>query len=181
VTVAVLVLLAVLTAGGLAASLRGERLRRPFVAAVLVVLLAVAAGLAWRAGRPSGGTADAGVLLAVLVAALGGGPVTTAVLRAADPARGGSPAGSALPPRPGPADPEVLRGGAWIGLLERAAVAGSLLAGWPEGLAVLVAVKGLGRFNELKAPIAAERFIIGTLASGLWAIACVGVALLLRT
>jgi hypothetical protein len=42
-------------------------------------------------------------------------------------------------------------------------------------------VKGLGRFNELKAPVAAERFIIGTLASGLWAIACVGVAVLLRS
>ena len=29
-------------------------------------------------------------------------------------------------------------------------------------------------------PAAAERFIIGTLVSGLWAAACVGVAMLLR-
>jgi hypothetical protein len=74
----------------------------------------------------------------------------------------------------------VLRGGAWIGVLERIAVAATLLGGWPEGLAVLIAVKGLGRFNELKAPVAAEQFIIGTLASGLWAIGCAGAAVLLR-
>jgi hypothetical protein len=41
-------------------------------------------------------------------------------------------------------------------------------------------VKGLGRFAELRAPAAAERFIVGTLASGLWAAACVGVVVLLR-
>ncbi len=86
-----------------------------------------------------------------------------------------------LPGPPGPADPEVLRGGAWIGALERAAVAGTLFAGWPQGLAVVLAVKGLGRYAQLKAPAAAERFIIGTLASVLWAAACVGVALLLRS
>jgi hypothetical protein len=74
----------------------------------------------------------------------------------------------------------VLHGGAWIGVLERAAVAGNLLAGWPEGLAVVLAVKGLGRYAELKAPAAAERFILGTLASALWAAACVGVVVLLR-
>jgi len=45
---------------------------------------------------------------------------------------------------------------------------------------VVLAVKGLGRFAELRAPAAAERFIVGTLASGLWAAACVGVAALLR-
>ena len=72
-------------------------------------------------------------------------------------------------------------GGAWIGALERAAVAGTLLAGWPEGLAVVLAVKGLGRYAELRAPAAAERFIVGTLASGLWAVACVGIAFLVRT
>ena len=33
-----------------------------------------------------------------------------------------------------------------------------------------MAIKGLGRFAELKAtPVAAERFIIGTLTSMLWA------------
>jgi len=34
----------------------------------------------------------------------------------------------------------------------------------------VVAIKGLGRFAELKeTPVAAERFIIGTLSSMLWA------------
>ena len=65
--------------------------------------------------------------------------------------------------------------------LERAAVAATLLGGFGEGLAVVLAVKGLGRYAELRAPAAAERFIIGTLASALWAAACVGVAVLLRT
>ena len=61
------------------------------------------------------------------------------------------------------------------------AIAGTRPANWPEGLAVVLAVKGLGRYAELRAPAAAERFILGTLASGLWAVACVGVVLLLRS
>jgi hypothetical protein len=172
-TVATLVLLGVVTAGGAVLTLRGERVRRSIGALLLVLLLGAAGALAWRAGPPSAAWAVGGVLLGVGAAAVGGGPVTMAVLRAADPDRG--------PSRRRASDPEVLRGGAWIGVLERLAVAGTVLARWPEGLAVLVAVKGLGRFNELKAPVAAERFIIGTLASGLWAMACVGVVLLLRT
>ncbi len=172
-TIAVLALLGVLVLLGGGLTLRGERVRHPAGAVLLVVVLAVAAVLAWRAGRPGEDVATAGVLLAVGAAALGGGPVVTAVLRAADPGSG--------PERRRASDPEVLRGGAWIGVLERTAIAGTVLAGWQEGLAVLIAVKGLGRFNELKAPVAAERFIIGTLASGLWALACVGVAALLRT
>lgn len=63
----------------------------------------------------------------------------------------------------------VLRGGTWIGVLERLAVTGSLLAGVPEGVAIVVAVKGLGRYPELREnPGASERFVIGTLASLLW-------------
>jgi hypothetical protein len=171
-TVATLVLLGALVLAGGALALRGERVRGPLGALLLLLLLAAAAVLAWRAGRSADALAVAGVLLAVAAAAAGGGPVTTAVLRLADPDRGVS--------RRRASDPEVLRGGAWIGVLERIAVAATLLGGWPEGLAVLIAVKGLGRFNELKAPVAAERFIIGTLASGLWAVGCAGVALLLR-
>ena len=63
----------------------------------------------------------------------------------------------------------VLRGGTWIGVLERLAVTGCLLAGLPSGVAVVVAVKGLGRYPELREnPGASERFVIGTLASLLW-------------
>lgn len=65
-----------------------------------------------------------------------------------------------------------LRGGTWIGVLERLAITGTLLAGEPGGVAVVVAVKGLGRYPELRAgddPAVSERFVIGTLASLLWA------------
>lgn len=79
----------------------------------------------------------------------------------------------------GPLAPEAvaaLRGGTWIGLLERLAVTGCLLAGYPSGIAVIVAVKGLGRYPELREhPVASERFVIGTLASLVWSSA-VGVA-----
>ena len=64
---------------------------------------------------------------------------------------------------------EVLRGGTTIGYLERLAVAIAIVAGYPEAIAIVVAVKGIGRFSELAAAEARERFIIGTLASLLWA------------
>ena len=64
----------------------------------------------------------------------------------------------------------ILRGGAIIGILERFAVCLAILVGEPVSIAYVVAIKGLGRFAELKAtPVAAERFIIGTLTSMLWA------------
>lgn len=83
-----------------------------------------------------------------------------------------------------PAEPEispggVLRGGIWIGVLERVAIYASLLAGWPEGVAITLAVKGLARYPELQAGTssgAAERFIIGTFVSGLVAAAGAGLA-----
>ncbi|MFV0252538.1 MAG: hypothetical protein ACK5H2_04305 [Beutenbergiaceae bacterium] len=66
--------------------------------------------------------------------------------------------------------PDVLRGGTWIGVLERVATTGALLVGYPAGIAIVIAIKGLGRFPELKgASGASERFIIGTLTSVLWA------------
>jgi hypothetical protein len=73
---------------------------------------------------------------------------------------------------PAPAVHEVLRGGLTIGILERLAVAGAILAGFPEAIAVVVAIKGVGRFTELSAAEARERFIIGTFASLIWACAC---------
>ncbi|MDQ1583487.1 MAG: hypothetical protein QOF36_1541 [Microbacteriaceae bacterium] len=73
---------------------------------------------------------------------------------------------------------EVLRGGTTIGFLERLAIAGSVMAGFPTALAVIIAIKGVGRFTELDAPEARERFIIGTLVSFSWACACAGIVLL---
>ena len=104
-----------------------------------------------------------------LVAVAGGGLVTTQVFGFVDR---GSPVRRAG---------EVLRGGAWIGALERLAVYVALVAGWGPGLAIVLAVKGLGRYPELRSQEdtgAAERFIIGTFTSVLWAVACVGLAVL---
>lgn len=108
---------------------------------------------------------------------------------------------------------ELLRGGLVIGVLERLAITGGLLAGRPEVVGIVLAIKGLGRYPELRnaATVAAappadgrgtstsssaegsgpavasaptqpadpdigaavsERFIIGTLASYVWAGAC---------
>ncbi len=170
--VAAVVLLGLTAVLGAVRTARGERFPTRWGAAVLAALLAAGGVLAWWGGDASRAVVEVAALAAVLAALTGGGPVATAVLAAADP-RAVGVAG-------GPQDPEILRGGAWIGALERAVVAGSLLVGSPEGLVVVAAVKGLGRYAELRAPAAAERFIVGTLASGLWAAACVGVALLLR-
>jgi hypothetical protein len=169
----VLVLLALAALLGLALTVRGERVRRPWGAVALVLLVAAAGLLAWLTGDLPDRLEEGVALAAGLAAIVGGGPVTTAVLRAADPAATGV--------RGGPQDPDILRGGAWIGVLERAAVAAALLAGSAEALVVVLAVKGLGRYAELREAPAAERFIIGTLASALWAAGCVGVAVLARS
>jgi hypothetical protein len=66
----------------------------------------------------------------------------------------------------------VLRGGTTIGLLERFATAAAIIAGFPEAIAVVVGIKGVGRFTELNEAEARERFIIGTLVSLIWACAC---------
>ncbi|MFI6428039.1 hypothetical protein [Promicromonospora sp. NPDC050880] len=66
----------------------------------------------------------------------------------------------------------ILRGGAWLGVLERLAITGSILAGYPYGIAIVVAIKGLGRYAELRdQPVASERFVVGTLASLIWSVA----------
>lgn len=62
-----------------------------------------------------------------------------------------------------------LRGGLVIGFLERAATMASLLTGHVAGIGVVVAVKGLARYGEFTNARQREQFIIGTLASLLWA------------
>lgn len=108
----------------------------------------------------------------VLLGSLGGSPFVSLVL---DLATRGSVTlgahGGILVMTPAPAR-EILRGGAAIGYLERVALIGSVLVGQPAAVAVIVAIKGLGRYSELENAAARERFIIGTLASLLWAGAC---------
>ena len=119
-------------------------------------------------------------LLGTALAVLGGNPITRRVLDAASHGRveEGDNGGILLraPSTPGlvgaDADGvvrEVMRGGTTIGYLERVAVALGIIAGFPEAIAVVVALKGIGRFSELAAAEARERFIIGTLASLVWA------------
>lgn len=103
---------------------------------------------------------------------------------AAAPAQGEADTAGATAPTPqaAGAGTRILRGGAIIGVLERLAVCLAILGGQPVAIAYVVAIKGLGRFAELKeTPVAAERFIIGTLTSLLWAsgVAALAKALLL--
>ncbi len=132
------------------------------------------AALAASATAPVQGVGLAATLvLSTLAAVTGGGP---AVLVAFRIARRQPDAGPDPTPPPGP-----LRGGRVIGVLERGAVAVSILAGWPEGIAVIMAVKGLARYPELREPNASEQFIIGTATSVLWACAACGVGKALLT
>jgi hypothetical protein len=120
------------------------------------------------------------VVLLGLLAIAAGGVVTTAVFRQVDrhdEAARGDEAESVE------AASEIPRGGAWIGVLERAAVYASIVAGWPEGIAIVLAVKSLARYPELQAgaaSAAAERFIIGTFVSTLFAAGCAGLAVWAR-
>jgi hypothetical protein len=140
-------------------------------AAATLVLLVVPLAAAWVGGREVGDSGTGHQLVALAAGALavvGGGLVTTQVftLVERDSVR-----------RAG----DVLRGGAWIGALERLAVFVTLIVGWGPGLAIVLAVKGLGRYPELRNQEdtgAAERFIIGTFTSVLWAAGCAGLALL---
>ncbi len=134
-----------------------------------VALVGLALAIAWF-GEDAGGSGDRLLTVAAgVVAVAGGGLVTTQVFGIVDRSSPVRRAG------------EVLRGGAWIGALERLAVFVTLVAGWGAGLAIVLAVKGLGRYPELRNQEdtgAAERFIIGTFTSVLWAVACVGLAVL---
>ena len=143
------------------------RFRAAAVLAGSLALLAGAGWTAWQGSRLDGTWSEAAVVLATWAAVVAGGPVATSVLRLAVSAH-------APPGTPSPADPLILRGGAWIGVLERLCVVATLLLGWPEGIALTLGVKGLGRYPDLRTPGAAERFIIGTFASVLWACGCAG-------
>ena len=116
----------------------------------------------------------------VLLATLGGSPLVALVLSLATRTvrlgtHGGILVSDVDSPLP---DREILRGGTTIGYLERFALIGSVLVGQPGAIAVIVAVKGLGRFSELENASARERFIIGTLASLTWAGCCTAAILL---
>ena len=146
---------------------RGQRVWAVATLALLVLPLTVA----WLGGSDGASDETATRLIALgagVLAVIGGGLVTTQVFTMVE-ADSVHRAG------------EVLRGGAWIGALERLAVFATLIVGWGPGLAIVLAVKGLGRYPELRNQEdtgAAERFIIGTFTSVLWAAGCAGLAIL---
>lgn len=121
------------------------------------------------------------VAVSLIASAALGSPVASLVLRSA---RVPEPptvevTGDARTPvmqRRPDADPkvrEVLRGGMWIGILERLGLTAAILAGRFELAAVVVAIKALGRYPEIREnPAVSERFIIGTLTSLLVAAGC---------
>jgi len=113
--------------------------------------------------------------LALAVAVLGGAPAVLLTLAIAT--RGTmheGPQGGIVVGDPGEEAnrQEVLRGGMTIGLFERFATTAAIMAGFAPAVAVVVAIKSVGRFTELNEAAARERFIIGTLVSLVWAGAC---------
>jgi hypothetical protein len=115
---------------------------------------------------------EALVVVGALAVSVGGGWwLVPAVLRLAARSPDAGPPGGDHDPA-GRRATTTLRGGSWIGALERLAITGSLLAGYPAGIAFVIAVKGLGRYPELRDnPDSSERFVVGTLASMVWAAA----------
>ena len=178
----ILALAALLTA--IAVCVAALRLRRPQLALLAVIPVALGlAGIVFDVDIPAP-THLALVLCGLAAAALGvigGNPITVAVLEFADNRSGGEK--TALGSNGGilqrveheggrPEQREVLRGGITIGYLERIVVIAAIATAHWEIVAVLVAIKGLGRFGELDSPQTRERFIIGTLVSMVWAGAC---------
>jgi hypothetical protein len=203
----VLLLLAALAPGLVLALRKVERDPTVPLAVLAALLLALAAILAAYADPADGWRRGAALVLGVAAATTAGSDVVRATFRVIrgdflPPRRrhhprladqGAEPDGPDVDDASDTADESaisggsagtVLRGGAWIGYLERAAISATLLAGWPEGMALVLAVKGVGRYPELTGPAsveshAPETFIIGTLTSVLWAAACAGAAVLI--
>ncbi|EOM75034.1 hypothetical protein DW322_14065 [Rhodococcus rhodnii] len=179
--------------------------RAPRVVPPLLALGALAvAAITTAAAPPARGVMLALVVVAAAVAAVAaGGPLVLAVFRIArrtttrtddardteDRPRSDGPLrrGDDGPLRRGDdgplrrGDDGPLRGGRVIGVLERAAVAAAVLAGWPEGIAIVLAVKGLARYPELREPQASEQFIIGTFTSVLWSLGAAAIGRVMLT
>jgi hypothetical protein len=184
------VLLLLITLAALILAILAFRLRKqPFAIASAGSLAAALLLAALPMGEAPAVFVVAIGLAGLALAVIGGGPVALLALQLATQnsvspgSHGGilvgtdqapaTAAGTAAGTEESPtAVHEVLRGGLTIGVLERLAVTGAILAGFPEALAVVVAIKGVGRFTELASGEARERFIIGTLASLIWACAC---------
>ena len=133
----------------------------PGLVALSLVALAIIGGnpiTVWVLDRASRGDVDSGTHGGILVPVVANG-ATTSTARTVKTR-------------------EVLRGGTWIGYLERLAVVAAIAIGHYEIIVAIIAIKGLGRFSELDAPESRERFIVGTLVSMIWAALCGALILL---
>jgi len=170
-----------LTLVALALAAVAIRARKPWLAAasVIPVTVVIIAGLL-DSGHPGPVLTVILVVALLLLGVIAGSPIVALVLKLAShqPIALGSNGGILVTTPPQTAQREVLRGGATIGYLERFALIGSVLAGQVAAVAIVVAIKGLGRFSELESAEARERFIIGTLASLVWAGACAAAAVI---
>lgn len=183
VQVVLWVLAIIVIAAALAICITAIRFRKPSLALLAALpVIAGLVGLAFRTGipAPNHGVAVVGGILLALLGIVGGSPITIAVLGFSNRGAGstttveGHHGGIVVNEGTAPETrrSEVLRGGTIIGYLERLALIAAIVLGHLEIVAVLIAVKGLGRFSELDSPEIRERFIIGTLVSLVWAGAC---------
>lgn len=106
------------------------------------------------------------ITVIALAMSLGATRLVSRFLRLVEPSHTGSPASA------------TLKGGAWIGILERISIFATILVGFGAGIAIVLAIKGLGRYPDLRSDQAgvSERFIIGTFASCLIAAGAAGLA-----
>lgn len=160
-TIAVLALLAVITVAPL--PLGTKAIPRWVGPGVVLALLAVTGALSTFTHKANGIEYAAMAILTVSTATFGGMPLPPAAFYIA---RRQPDSGDPLPARGGP-----LHGGRMVGVLERAAVSAAVLAGWPEGMVIVLGVKGLARYPDLRDSKASEQFIIGTFTSVMWAVA----------
>jgi len=130
-----------------------------------LMTLGVVAVLAANTHRTHGFELGATAVMSVAAATFGGMPLPPAAFHVA---RRQPDTGPATIPSLGTG---ALHGGRMVGVLERASVAVAVLAGWPEGMAIVLAIKGLARYPDLRDSKVSEQFIIGTFSSVLWAIA----------
>ena len=112
------------------------------------------------------------VIVGGIAAALGNGPIR-ALLRRIDRSAGVDEVAQTRANLGLVQAQKELPGGRWVGILERLAVYACIAASFPAGIAMVLAVKGLGRYAELVTESVNSRkgelFIIGTFASLIWA------------
>ncbi|WBU38863.1 hypothetical protein [Homoserinibacter sp. YIM 151385] len=174
-----------LVIASIALALALPRARRPLAALLGAVPIVLGVLLLVFDAQPLAPAPAWGAVLSLAFALLGivaGSPAASLVLDWAErgePAPRGKHGGIMILAKreSGEARVEVLRGGAAVGYLERTAIVAAVVLGRLEIAAAVIAIKGLGRFSDLESAEARERFIIGTLASMLWAGACAGLAI----